>query len=303
MISDERKQAVESALKNKGVDITILWETSFKNKSGNDYKVYVKCNKDEHVQIRDVSSLRKGSFTCQTCLNRKYTERLNQFDFNFVELVLKPSTNFVKFSCKRCGEERQLSVGNLMNVKKLICYKCRQNLVESNLKLKGCCFIDRVYDRSYTNEGSQCRIIYTDTDGVERSASEQNVLRYNFTPSSSHWEQRHFLYIFKSKDINYPYIKIGTANAPDRRLKDLKLTFDCEVISFEYDSRHSANKIEGNCHRKFKENRLNKDLTETFTLGLSRPRKDGSRIKMGCTEWFEDSIFEQAVEYIKSLRE
>lgn len=299
MISEARKKAVEDALSSKGKSVTILWDTAFRNKSGNDYKVHVRCNADGVVQIRDVSSLRKGAFECQTCLNSKYAERLEKFDFNFVGLVPMPMTNFVKFSCKHCGEERQLSVGNVMNVKKLICYKCRQNLVEHNLKLKGCLFVDRVYDKSYTNEGSQCRIIYTDKEGTNRSASEQNVLRHNFTPSNSHWEQKHFLYIFKSTNKNYPYIKIGTANNPSKRLLDLKLDFNCDIVSFEYDSRYSANKVEGYCHRAFKNNRLTKEVTELFTKGLSRPRKDGSRIKMGCTEWFNDVIFEDVIDFIK----
>lgn len=299
MISETRKKTVEDVLRSKGKNVTILWDTAFRNKSGNDYKVHVKCNVDGAIQIRDITSLKKGAFECQTCLNSKYTKRLDEFDFNFIGLVPMPMTNFVKLSCQHCGEERQLSVGNLMNMKEIKCHSCRLLKAISNLESKGCEFVNKIYDDSFSS-ASKCRIIYKDIYGVTRSASEQNVLRNNFTPSNSHWEQKHFLYVFKSVDKNYPYIKIGTANNPDRRLKDLKLDFECSVISFEYDSRYSANKTEGYCHREFKSNRLSKEITELFTKGLSKPRKDGSRIKMGCTEWFDETIFEDVIKFIKA---
>lgn len=298
MISEDRKLRVEAKLKDKGIDVTLLWDTA--KLKGSDYVVTVRCNKDGYEQERYVSTINKGSFQCQGCLNIKYIEVLTRFNFTFLQLLKGKDCSFVEFSCNECGGKRVLSVGNILNMKSIRCHDCRIIKVKQILESKGCTFVDRLFDNYHAKNMSQCRVVYRDKLGVERSVLEANLLLYRFASTESHWEQIHHIYVFKSKDTLFPYIKIGTANIPEKRLTDLKLNFDCDIYSFCFDSRYLANKVESACHKMFSEYRLDKEIAKEFTNGLSKRLKDGARLKTGFTEWFHSSIYEDVVLYIES---
>ena len=144
MISNERKSKVEKVLRDNNIDVTILWDTAFHNKSGNDYKVTVVCNKDGDASVRDVSTIAKGCFKCQTCLNDKYSDKLAKFNFKFISLTKgsNKTTNYVEFECNVCKERRTLSVGNVISMKEIKCYKCRENEIVSTIESKGCSFVN-----------------------------------------------------------------------------------------------------------------------------------------------------------------
>ena len=281
MISKERMLKVEASLKDNDTKVEVLWDQQ--EKAGNDYKVPVKCLHDDLVEFRAVSTLMKGKFFCQQCAIRKYSEKLKQFDFSFIDLLPseEKQSRKVLFACNKCNFERSLSVGNVLNSKSLSCDNCRKIKVKNNLQEKSCSFI-----RSYLDEKGFCRVVYEDKTGQQKEVYESNILRGIFSPANSHWDQAHHLYIFISNDDNRPFIKIGTANEPKKRLRDLKLDFNCNIISCKFETRYAATKVEKNLHKLFVDFSISKSLAESFTEGLSKPTKSGKRIRQGCTEWF-----------------
>lgn len=296
MISLERIHKVETALKDNNTAVRILWDQQ--ERVGKDYQVPVQCIHDGFTEVRYVSTIMKGKFFCQECAIRKYSEKLSNFDFTFIELLPSEDkqSRKVLFSCNSCKFERRLSVGNILNTKSLSCDNCRKLKVKQNLADKCCTFIE-----SFLDSRGFCRVIYKDVNGQEKEVYESNILRYNFSPSDSHWEQEHYLYVFISDNPEYPFIKIGTANRPDNRLKSLKLDFDCSIISCKFDTRYAANKIEKEMHRIFSDFSVDKTIAEGFTKGLSKPTKAGKRIRQGCTEWFRKECLSGVLDKSNSL--
>lgn len=281
-----------------GSDVTVLWETQ--TVFGKDYKVDIVCNKDKSVYTRGVSTLMKGSFFCQECANERYRNKLNSFNFNFIglEKTKHDASSMVVFECRCCNSIRKLSVGNILVMKTIKCHECRIDLLHKILLDKGCQYVSKAHA-----ENGLARITYRDVDGNDRVVSETNVLKGNFSPSSSHWNQKHSIYVFSSTDQDFKFIKIGTANNPEKRLKELKLTFDCEIISYQFKSRYLADAFESILHRKFSKFSINKSIAESFTNGLSRKLKNGVRIKHGCTEWFSSDCENEVIMEIELLKQ
>lgn len=296
LISTERILKIETSLKDKQSDVTVLWETQ--RVVGRDYEVDVLCNRDGSIHKRAVSTLAKGSFFCQTCVNAKYSDKLNLFGFDFIGLEKSESdfSSMVLFKCRTCSESRRLSVGNVLIMKTIKCHNCRTVLVKNKLADKGCTYISKQHA-----ENGLARITYLDLEGSERTASEANVLRGSFSPSESHWNQRHFLYVFTSTSSDFSYLKIGTANVPEKRLKELKLIFDCKITSYEFDNRFSANSVESYLHKKFSSFSLDRNIAESFTRGLSKKLKNETRVKHGCTEWFYSECESDVIKEIETL--
>lgn len=292
MVSEERKLRVENNLKLNGADVTVLWGTQRKNASGRDFDVDVVCNKDGLVQTRGVSTLNVGAFKCQDCLNTKYSEKLIKSDFSLVrKLQAKEERGAsVLAKCNKCGNHRKLSPSNVMNMSSIRCLNCREIEIREHLKSKDCTFVSKS-----SGNNNVAMVTYTTASGQTRVASEVNVPRGNFASADSHWDQKHHLYILKSINSDFPYFKIGTANIPERRLEDLKLTFDCEVLSKPFANRKLADTEESFLHLKFKSFNVSRELANTFTDGLSKRLKSGHRIKMGTTEWFHMDCFQDAL--------
>lgn len=283
MISDIRKEKLNSIASKIGVEV--LFELA--ERKGNDYNVGVRCLKCGNVEVRHVSNLMKGAFECTSCIVNNQKEKLSSLNYTFIEVVRKEGS-YSKFYCNSCGNVRELSFSNVINMKSIRCSCCRKIEVTHILEDYGCKYVREFYN------GSIKKIEYLDINGDTRVSAEANILRKIFSKSKSHWDQKHYLYIFESLDSNFPYIKIGTANNPEKRLKDLKLLFDCKIYSREYPSRFYANAVEQEIHSKYKDLELDRSEAESFTFGYGK-QQNGVRKKMGVTEWFKNSFIDNVL--------
>jgi len=296
LISEERKLRVESKLKSNDINVNVLWETAMLR--GSDYIVDVLCGIDKFISTRHVSSLAKGCFECQGCSSKKENEVANRNNFSIIDRNgTKYDGRLLTIKCNICGNVREITRSNLFNHKSIYCDGCRELSIKNKLEAKGAKFLYRELI-----DGNN-HVFYIGTNGKTFCNRESNIVRDNFAINENHWDRNHYLYVFSSRCNDNSYIKIGTANNKKKRLKDLKLTFDCDILAqVPFDNRREATKVEQKLHKRFKDSNLNFDISTNFTGAYSKRRKeDGTRIKMGYTEWFDSSIQDELLEEIKLL--
>lgn len=277
-ISEDRKQRVQSKI---GHLVEVLWETAYY--CNNDYKVSVRCLIDGDIQVRFVSDLNKGCYRCRECLKSKYKKIAENNNLELLSVIFDKSGSFCILRCMNDGEFLKVKTTNILHQKKLHCQECRIRIVRDKLKFNGCTYI-----RSYTENKRLAFVNYLSTDGKTRSSSEQNILKESFAKTESHWDQPHKVYLITNLFDGKCYAKIGTANNPVNRLKNLKLVGESNVeIIKEFKSRHDADKFEKALHRKFNEFRLQAEVASEFTTGMSKVG-----VKMGITEWFSSDVID-----------
>lgn len=348
IVRESTRAKTESALKTKGIDITVLWDTAYCNNGDVNTRIKTVCNTCGDIEDHSLGALTCGKYRCNPCLINKYVAGCEKLNLNFIEKLYEKDQLKLSVKCKVCGECCNASAGHILDGS----FRCDGCLLDKyitacdKLNLK---FINKKYSNNVTRLNTECNVCghvdyfasgdiikgkfrcdgcllikyktalekkncklisvekrynkrtllhYVNCDGDSFSASAYNVVGGKFETSlNGYWSQPHSVYLIKLKvDCNTNIYKIGTANDPHKRAKDLKLNKDHKVFTLaSFETRYEADKLESELHNEFADNRLCSHSVSEHTDGrVSRRRSDGKfhRIKDGITEWFSSEVFD-----------
>jgi len=285
IVGEDRKIRINESLKNKQIEI--LWDLAFRSHS--DSRVPVKCLIDNEYSTYSTTNLVKGNISCDHCLTNKYRKLFLDKGFKYLHKAPTKGITYVTGECLTCKTNTVAASLNLFSKYNITCSFCEHKRITDALEVKGCEYVSEKFVKYIR------RITYKNTEGELFENSQSSIVRGSFTSGGSHWKQRHYLYLIVCNYNDETYFKIGTANNPESRLKNLNLLGDTLVTTLEsFDTRYDASKQEKHLHRIFKKFNLDKTVAELFTTGLSKLGK-----KAGVTEWFSKDILPELQELYK----
>lgn len=293
IVREATKSKTEAALKAKGVDVTVLWDTAYCNNGDVNTHVKTVCNVCGGIEDFFLVSLTRGAHRCDSCLIRKYTNACKKLNLKFISKFSNRnvSSTMINTECLICGNLSVISSANLIDGN-FSCDGCRVNRYAAALRKKNC-ELTRIEKRVKR----RTLLHYKNSNGDCFSASAFNVIGGKFETSlDGCWSQPHCVYLIKLKiDSSTTIYKIGTANDPHKRAKNLKLNKDYQVFTIaSFETRYEADKLESELHKEFSDYRLPKHISSEYTGGFTSKRgSDGKyfKVKDGITEWFSSEVF------------
>lgn len=250
--------------------------------------VTIKCLTDEYIRELTSSELLENNFRCDQCQISKYKDHAERSGFEFIKHKLNSSKRSVLLSCKECLHFRTTTTGDLA-AGKLKCVMCNINKYSEYLKEKKCTYVE------HNHKKGQVFVKYLNEFGVVFEVSSGNLFRKKFAiTKETHWNQKHGVYCIKAEYEGNIYCKIGTANDPKQRVKDLKLTCKSEVSTIAmFEDRYKAKELESTLHRLLSDYRLQPEVVDQVVgKAIRRKNSNGLRyeVKDGATEWFNSEV-------------
>lgn len=258
--------------------------------------VTISCNKDGTKKEVTSSEIFSGNnISCLTCTTNKYKELALTCGFEYMSHHINSSRKHILLRCSEDGYFRTIGSSELHEAKAK-CPVCNVNKYKVYLATKNCTYVDHKPNKVTVN------ITYLNEFGESFEVNCGNLFRNKFAVTKeTHWNQKHSVYCIEANDGTTGYIKIGTANSPDQRLKDIKLKCESTVSTLaEFSDRYQAKALESELHFKLSEHKVEpKDVQHIIGKQISRKRVTGDRVKVkdGVTEWFYSS----AIPLLKEL--
>lgn len=241
-------------------------------------KILTECKVCKTVCSSSSGHIMDGVFRCSGCLIEKQKaemERKNLYADSGQD------KSFAK--CLICGALRQNGRRGVLYTSSK-CENCTINKYKDCLAKKKCTFVS--LER---NPGGKSVVYYKNSNGDDFKSFVGYVTAGEFETSlNGHWSQHHSVYLIKLKVNEDLFIyKVGTANDPPKRAKDLKLNKKYEVFTLSsFNNRFEADRLEKEIHKEFKLFRLQPNVVEGHTDKFkSSKRSDGKyhRVKDGIT--------------------
>lgn len=257
--------------------------------------VTISCNKDNTRKEVTSSELLENKISCTTCTKKKYKELALSCGFEYVAHHINSSRKHILLRCPDDGYFKTISSSDLHGTKAK-CPVCNVNKYKEYLATKNCTYVDHKPNKVTVN------ITYLNEFGDSFEVNCGNLFRNKFAVTKeTHWNQKHSVYCIEANDGTTGYIKIGTANIPEQRLKDIKLNCESVVSTLaEFSDRYQAKALESDLHSKLSAHKVKpEDVQHIIGKQISRKRVTGARVKVkdGVTEWFYSS----AIPLLKEL--
>lgn len=237
---------------------------------------------------------------CEGCLRIKYTEAASKIGYEYIGKTSCASVSgtVCEIRCITDNHILEVSSGHLL-VGHVSCPECQIRGYREALEKKGCELLEVVRREKY----GKTRLIYKGADGTVLEATAGNVLYGKFTPTKdTHWKQPTEVYCIVVKHNGCTYLKIGTANNSESRMKDLQLDVDSKEVHVlaKFEDRFLADEMEQHLHDTFNQYRIDKSIPASFTNLRARNKLSSGERKgspQGITEWFDSSIFQAVLDY------
>lgn len=259
--------------------------------------VKISCNADGTEKEVTSSEIFAGNnISCLTCVTEKYKKAALACGFEYMSHHTgSPIKRSVLMRCPEDGHFRTIGPSELL-AGKAKCIVCNINKYKRHLATRNCTYVDHFMVKNNVS------ISYLNELGESFIVNCGNLFRNKFAiTKETHWNQQHSVYCIEANDCATGYIKIGTANSPEQRLKDIKINCESTVSTLaEFSDRYQAKALESELHSKLSEHRVKpEDVQHIIGKQISRKRVAGDRVKVkdGVTEWFYSS----AIPLLKEL--
>lgn len=251
------------------------------------------CLAESCVQTQSI--LKGGKPHCETCLQNKYRRLADELGFNFIckSNTEAKSGTFITLRCKEDSTEVVVPSGDLISGY-VRCQTCKELNWSTLLAKKGCTFNYSEYKQHGTVK--KTRVTYQNSLGEVFEVTAGDLTKGRFaTTTDNHWNTAHSTYLMLTEYNGEVYCKIGTAQVPQQRLKDLKLKGKSRVFTLQkFPERFSANALESQLHREFETLQIARAIAEEFTMGFSsvlyKNASERVQVKHGTTEWYNYEV-------------
>jgi hypothetical protein len=276
---------------------SLLAEQGFLYLSHQRHTAKIRCNTCKYNTEVAVQSIVKGCKPkCETCLQEKYRKLADELGFNFIRKsnTEAKSGTFIVLQCREDSTEVVVPSGDLINGY-VRCQTCKELNWSTLLAKKGCIFNHSEYKQHGTVK--KTRVTYQNSVGEVFEVTAGDLTKGRFaTTKENHWNTAHSTYLMLTEYEGKLYCKIGTAQVPQQRLKDLKLKGKSIVFTLEnFPERFSANTLESQLHKEFETLQIARAIAEEFTMGFSsvlyKNANERVQVKHGTTEWYTSEVY------------
>lgn len=265
-----------------------------KSMRGSQTRITIKCKKDQTEKAVSVAQLMTGSVQCIECRTNDHRRALAEKNCTFVQEILKTHKGSNRTRIEYKNSDGDIFEGNSTDILqgKFSTINAELGWCKALTK-KGCIFISSIY-----KVNNKTRVAYKNQSGEVFYAAASNILEGKFaTTKENYWYAQHSTYLIVSEFNGSTYCKIGTANVPEKRLKDLKLAGESIVFTLrDFPDRFGADHLESELHEEFKSFRLDPEIAKIFTGAVKNVRRSGKTgrvpIKDGITEYFTHEVYD-----------
>ena len=250
------------------------------------------CNKCGTTEDTSAPSLVSGSgVLCQTCLKNRYQIKAEQIGADYLAHGNKRLT----FRCHAHGHIFNVAQDSSHKTKGG-CEECILLDYKLMLQDKGCTLLH--LKLTPASECDRTRVFYMNEGGEVFDTSLSNLRKGEFTTSlDGQWYTQHSTYLIRLQHKDIIYYKIGTAQNPFRRMKDLGLLGESSVYILDsFSDRFAADALESILHTELKNFKLNKEVASTFTTAKNSVKRKGHptriHVKDGISEWFTHEVYD-----------
>jgi hypothetical protein len=242
------------------------------------------------VEQNSGNLVKKKKPVCPQCRQNKYINAAAKLDFQYIRETKKDNVFFVTLICNKDNNKLSVAPSSLLKGY-VLCPKCRETYYKAMLEKKGCTLIS--VSTGSKKSGTKSIVTYKNKACEIFKTKSNHICKGSFAATlDGQWRDKHSTYVMRLENNGDTYCKIGTAQDPEKRLKQLKLIGNAEVFTLaSFDDRFGADKLESELQREFKAFKLPKEIASTFTQAIVMSKRKGHTERVPCadgyTEWYQ----------------